>query len=90
MNEIIKSAQSMRKGPKQGEHLKYLTNIEEMMLKRIELKQILASQSVQELDQQGNPIQRFDYKFKPITKRKCAINEFIRPDSEELLLPLAP
>jgi hypothetical protein len=88
--EIMKQAESLKKGPKQGHHLEYLTNLEEMMIKRVEMRTIINSQQVQELDEEGKPKQKFDYTFKSITKRKCAINEFIKPDSDEVVLPLTP
>lgn len=54
--------------------------MEEIMLKRIELKNILASQQIEEVDDSGRPLRKFDLEFKLITKRKCAINEYIKPD----------
>ena len=41
------------------------------------------------MDDAGNPKQKFEFSFKTITKRKCAINEYIKPDSETKL-PLLP
>lgn len=62
--------------------------MEQMMLKRSELKEILESMKVEELNADGTPKKKFELYFKKITKRKCAINEYIPPDSDEPNLPL--
>lgn len=46
VKEIQEVADSLKKGPKRCEHLSFLTNMEQMMLKRCELKEILDSQKI--------------------------------------------
>lgn len=50
----------MTKGPKHMHHLTFLTDMEKLMLKRHELREILESQVVQELDSDGKPTKTFD------------------------------
>lgn len=45
---------------------------------------------VQELDSEGKPFKTFDYELKRITKRICAINEYIKPNAKEVTLPFVP
>jgi len=60
------------------------------MIKRQELRDILQNQVVQELDSEGKPTKTFDCELKRITKRICAINEYIKPNAKEVTLPLVP
>ena len=42
------------------------------------------------MDEKGESISKIDFEIAPITKRKCAINEYIAPDQNENSLPLNP